>query len=408
MRQLLCALGSPHQKLPHVLVAGTNGKGSTAVLLASILAAGGYRTGLYTSPHLESVRERLRLDGRSIDGSELARRLERVVAVAERELGERPTYFEALTAIAFSLFADEAEIAVMEVGLGGRLDATNCGSPIAALIAEIGIDHGEILGRDLRAIAREKAGVLRGGRPAVVCVGSPDARDELDSRARQLGADWHDVTSECRWRRTGSGLELETPNRDYSLQPKLVGSHQQRNIALAVRGAELLSVAGWSGVTRQAIEVGVARVCWPGRLEMVDLPSGQRVALDAAHNLQSALALRAWLEGTGRSYRLLFGVLLEKNGPELLRTLADGATRVVLTAPRSSRAMAPDGLVDAVTSCSPSVVPDPSSALTAALDGASELVVVCGSIYLVGEVRRLLNRRYGVPTPAAELDLFAG
>ncbi|MCZ6508765.1 MAG: Mur ligase family protein [Acidobacteria bacterium] len=158
IRELLGSLGGPHQRLPHVLVAGTNGKGSTAAVLSSILVVAGYRTGLYTSPHLENVRERLRLDGHSITSAELARRLERVVEVAAGTLGELPTYFEALTAVAFDWFADEVDIAVMEVGLGGRLDATNLGEPIAALVTEIGIDHVDYLGGTEEAIAREKAG----------------------------------------------------------------------------------------------------------------------------------------------------------------------------------------------------------------------------------------------------------
>ncbi|MDH3402249.1 MAG: bifunctional folylpolyglutamate synthase/dihydrofolate synthase [Acidobacteriota bacterium] len=406
MRGVLAGLGDPHLRLPHVLVAGTNGKGSTAALVASMLGAAGHRTGLYTSPHLEDVRERLRLDGRAIGRAELAARLGRVVAAARRRLGSLPTYFEALTAAAFSWLADEAAIAVMEVGLGGRLDATNVGQPLAALVTEIGIDHAEILGGSEREIALEKAGVMRPGRPALAFVSSAAAREVLAGRARELGAQWHDVTAEVEWRLGGAGrVELATPERVYRLEPPLAGAHQLGNLALAVRAVEVLAAAGGPPTTRAAIEAGVARCRWPGRLERIDLASGHQVLLDAAHNPQGAAALKAYLDGEARPYRLLFGALGDKDVAGALLPLAAGATAVILTTPRSPRAVAPARLAELLPEGPVRVEEDAAAALTAALDPPAATVVVCGSIYLVGEVRRLLRARHGRPAAAVDVDL---
>ncbi len=407
-RRLLAGLGGPEARLPHVLVAGTNGKGSTAALVSSILVAAGYRTGLYTSPHLETVHERLRLDGRSIGDAELVSRLERVIAVAAARRDGLPTYFEALTAAAFSWFADEAEIGVLEVGLGGRLDATNCGEPIAALISEIGIDHAEILGRSEHLIALEKAGVMRPGRPALAFVSSRSARETLENRAREVGALWVDVAAQVDWRARDSGeVDLRTPERAYRLRLPLAGEHQLRNVALAVRAAEILA-ADWALVSPAAIEAGISRCRWPGRLERVELPGGPVVLLDAAHNPQGANALCRFLDSGGDSYRLLFGALAEKDVDSVLPLLAERAESVILTRPESSRAIPPATLVGRVGVLPVTVVEDVGAALTAALEPPLEMLVVCGSIYLVGEVRQLLRRRFGVPAAAVDTNVAGG
>ena len=197
MRGLLAALGSPQLRFPAVLVAGSNGKGSTAALLAAMAGAAGYRTGLYTSPHLETVEERLRIDGRAVGGERLGELLEEVVACAERRLGHSPTYFEAVTAAAFLWFAAErVDLAVVEVGLGGRLDATNVCEPVLSLITSISLEHRELLGDTLAAIAREKAGILRAGRPALSWVEDREAAGALREVAAGLGAPLHTAESE--------------------------------------------------------------------------------------------------------------------------------------------------------------------------------------------------------------------
>lgn len=406
MRRILAALGEPQRRLPHVLVAGTNGKGSTAAYLGSMLVAAGYRTGLYTSPHLENARERLRLDGRAVSVRVLTRRLHRVIDAALRGGGDLPTYFEALTGAAFDLFADEAEVAVMEVGLGGRLDATNCGDPIAAVVSEIGVDHVEFLGTSEEDIAGEKAGVMRALRPVVSAVTSDRAREVLRRRAVDLGARWIDVAAEVTWRDDGHGMvDLTTPGHRYLLRPALGGAHQRRNLALAVRVAEVLRGEGWSRLSADAVRRGAERCRWPGRLERVALPSGHVVVLDAAHNPQGAAILAQALAASESPYRLLFGALADKDAAGSLAHLAEGARDVVLTTPPSRRALDPATLAGHVTGTPVVVVADPGRALTRALAGPPCQVVACGSIYLVGDLRRRLRRRFGVPLAAVAVPV---
>lgn len=408
MGRLLVALGEPHRRLLQVLVAGTNGKGSTAALLHSILTAAGYRCGLYTSPHLENVRERLRIDGRAVGLDELVERLQRVLGVAAAQVGARPTYFEALTAVAFDLFADETDIAVLEVGLGGRLDATNVGDPILSLITEIGVDHVEFLGRTEAEIAREKAGVMRRGRPVLSAVTS-SARSELERLAQAKGARWIDVlTQSAVHDRDETTIDLTTRSATHRLSVSLPGEHQRRNLALAVSAAETLANEGWHRVTSQAIAVGVAGCSWPGRLERVPLDDGREVLLDAAHNPQGAAALADYLARYPARDCLVFGALEDKDVGAILPALAEGAERVVLTAPRSPRALAPEALIGLVDAGRAGVEIDAAGALDSALAGDEQRIVVCGSIYLVGDVRRQLRRRFGRPVAAVELDLATG
>jgi dihydrofolate synthase/folylpolyglutamate synthase len=269
-RALLVRMGDPQRRFPAVLIAGTNGKGSTSAFLAAIAQAAGYRTGLYTSPHLEFVEERLRIDGRMIEPGRFGRILEDLVGLAERETGVPPTYFEAVTLAAFQWFAEErVDLAVVEVGLGGRLDATNLCDPILSLITPIGFDHQEYLGDTLAAIAREKAGILRSGKPALVWAGEPEAADSIREAAAGIGADLRFVPEEVRieaiepegW--TGQRVRLATPVRSYDLQIALLGAHQAINLGLAVRAAETLVGLGFDRIDPDAIQEGAAACRWP-------------------------------------------------------------------------------------------------------------------------------------------------
>ncbi len=408
-RRLLADLDRPQSRLAVVLVAGTNGKGSTAALLAAMATAAGYRTGLFTSPHLEEVEERIRVDGHSIDSERLAAELEEVVRAAERGQGRLPTYFEALTAAALLHFVRRrVKLAVLEVGLGGRLDATNTTEPILSLIAEIAFDHEEYLGTDLRSIAREKAGILRRDRPAVAWCGGRSAGRELTRAAREIGAalvsgpDSCQVLSVERRVPAGQRVVLRTGAQEYELETRLSGRHQVGNLALATLGAEALGELGWTGLDRDAIARGAASCRWPGRLEGVEVPGCRAVLLDAAHNPSGALSLARHLEEEGGPYDLLFGVLGDKRVQQVLGPLAAGAERVFLTRPRSPRAAALETLEAALGAPADLAEPDPARALAAALAAGDSRLVVCGSLYLVGEARRELRRRFGMPAPARE------
>ncbi len=393
-RTLLAAMGDPQRRFPSVLVAGTNGKGSTSALLAAMAQAAGYRTGLYTSPHLEDVEERLRIDGRRIDSSRFAELLADLVNLAERETGSPPTYFEAVTLAAFRWFAEEeVDLAVVEVGLGGRLDATNLADPILSLITPIGFDHQEYLGTTLASIAREKAGILRSGRPALVWIEEPEAAESVREAALGVGADLHFASQEVRleeigfegW--AGQRVRLSTPVRSYDLRLALLGEHQAKNLGLAVRAAEI----AWGN--RRSSDLGGSR-CLPlaGTAGGDRAEGGRRVLLDAAHNPSGAAVLAEFLDRLGRPADLLFGVLADKDYAEMLGLLASRADRIVLTTPASPRAKAPEELAvllgdrDGVL-----VEPDPARALETALTLGGEILAVCGSIFLVGEIRKRLK-----------------
>ena len=416
-RRLLAALGDPQRAFPAVLVAGSNGKGSTSALLAAMAQAGGYRTGLYTSPHLETVEERVRIDGRAMASDALGSLLEQVVRGGEEGFGYTPTYFEAMTAAAFLWFAEQrVDLAVVEVGMGGRLDATNLCEPAVSLITSISLEHREHLGDTLGAIAREKAGILRRGRPALTWIEEPEAAAAVAAAAADAGAELHVAREETAvtavssrgWQ--GQRVSLATPLHAYELELALLGEHQAHNLGLAVRAAEVLAERGFPRLDAAAVTAGAAACRWPGRLEAVELPAGRRVLLDAAHNAGGAAVLAAFLrQNLIAPADLLFGVLADKDAGDMLARLAALGCwrRIVLTAPPTQRARPPHELAALLAPSPPALVePELPSALSRALDLGGETLVACGSIYLVGEVRRLLRERFGVPA-AAELIVTA-
>lgn len=408
--RILHRLGDPQKGLPTVLVAGTNGKGSTAAMLAAVLGAAGYRVGLFTSPHVEEVEERIRIDGVAIDRIDLGRQLDRVVRTAEKAVGHPPTYFEALTEVAYAWFAEQrVDLAVMETGLGGRLDATNAGDPVLSIITEIGLDHTSHLGHTLPGIAREKAGILRAGRPALAWVTDRQARRSLVQVASRLGARLDVVADRRRvvavagpagWQ--GQRLRVSWGDGEFHVELPLAGRHQGRNLELVVRATESLATAGWGRLDGAALRRGIAGCRWPGRLERVALPGGRTVLLDCAHNPQAVGSLLDFLSEVDVEFDLLFGVLAEKQVESMLPPLAQRAGRVVLTAPDSPRAVSPEILAGHLAAATAVVEADAVAALEHALRSPGPLLVVCGSIYLVGEVRRELTARYGVPRPAVE------
>ncbi|HUP24804.1 MAG TPA: folylpolyglutamate synthase/dihydrofolate synthase family protein [Thermoanaerobaculia bacterium] len=411
IRGLLERLASPELAVPTVLVAGTNGKGSTATFLSSILRASGARVGLYTSPHLESVQERIRVDGVAIEAEPLLAALSRVLEAAPED-GERPTYFEALTAAAFLHFASaRVDVTVAEVGLGGRLDATNSSQPALSVITAIGYDHEEHLGSRLAQIAREKAGILRPGRQALACAANDEVREALLRAAGEAGSDLRFVEDEVTVAVLGpsaSGerwdFHLRTPEAEYEVHSRLRGRHQAINLALAVRAAEQLRTLRLARIDRVSVEAGVDRACWPGRLETVDLPGGGRVLLDGAHNEGGVVALADYLRSVvapaGRD--LLFGALQGKRAESTLRLLVPMFERVTLTEPPSPKALPAEELEGSAPGAA--VRPRVADALGAALEGGGQReLVVCGSLYLVGAVRMLLRQRFGVPVAAAAL-----
>ena len=385
MRSLLARLGDPHLHFRTVLVAGTNGKGSVSASLAAILTASGTRTGLFTSPHLTRFSERFVVDGQELPGATVLTALERLRTHAE---AAEASFFEVVTALGCLLFA-EADVtwAVMEVGLGGRLDATNVLDPELSVVTNIGLDHTAILGDTLPQIASEKAGILRAGRPAVTGVQS-ELLPVLDAAGSDLWAVGRELAVQAEplgW--DGWRVRAVSPAGTLDFRTLLLGEHGAGNAALAALAAQRL------GVPEAAIVAGAAGVRWPGRLERLPWRGGQ-VLLDGAHNPDGARALREALTGldVGR-VPFIFGAAEDKDALSMLRELLPHMSSLILTrAALSPRAAAPEELAARLASAGLelplSLADTPAEALALLPPGG--LSVVCGSLYLVGEVRPLL------------------
>ena len=387
IRAVLQALGRPQDRLRFVHVAGTNGKGSTCAMVESALRGPQFRTGLFTSPHLAEPTERIRIDGRAISADRFAEAFDRVHAV--NALDNHTTYFETVTAMALLVFAEEAaDLVVLEVGLGGRLDATNVVSPELCVITPVDFDHEAFLGKSLESIAGEKAGILKPGVPAVFAQQRPEAARVLDQRAAELSipvartADWSvgDLDIDAR----GSRFRL-TGGRDLHIACPLAGEHQVEN---AVTAAVALACLG---VPDSAIEAGIARTRWPGRLERVcERPE---IILDGAHNPAGARALAAYIDRfyAQRRVRLIYGAMRDKAIDEISGILFPRAHQVIVTAPQQARALAPEALRDIGDHPNLRTAPTLRDALALVEDASPEDVVfITGSLFLVAEARALL------------------
>ncbi|GGJ84421.1 bifunctional folylpolyglutamate synthase/dihydrofolate synthase [Deinococcus aquiradiocola] len=382
VRDLLRRLGDPQIAFRTVLVGGTNGKGSASASLAGMFRAGGVRAGLFTSPHLTRFSERFVVDGRELDGATVEAALARVRPHAE---AVQASFFEIVTATGCLLFAEAGVTwAVMEVGLGGRLDATNALQPHLSVVTNVGLDHTAILGGTREEIAAEKSGILRAGLPAVTGV-SAALLPILDA----VGADLWALDREFAVRAEPLGwdgwdVHLRSPLGELSLRTPLLGTHGAGNAALAALAALRL------GLPEQAVVTGAAGVRWPGRLERVAWRGGT-VLLDGAHNPDGTKALRDALRGLGvERVPVVFGAAQDKDAGEMLRDLTPVMSSLILTrAALSPRAALPDDLLAHLKPGLPVIVTDsPAEALARLPDGA--LSVVCGSLYLIGEVRPLL------------------
>ena len=395
MQRLLEAAGDPHRSVPAVLVAGTNGKGSTAATLSAIAHAAGYRVGLYTSPHLVDLEERWRVSEEPVGETAFVAAVRRLQSAA-RDAALVPTYFEALTLLAFFIFEQSrCDLAILEVGMGGRLDATNVVDPLLSIITRIDYDHQEWLGDTIEEIAGEKLGIARRGAPLVVA----DQLEEVMALMRRWCEDHdcpiHVVPEEVRVdsfssRIGGSSMELTTPERRYRLRSPLVGAHQIDNLSTGVRAAEVLGKT-FTAISEAAISEGVARTRWRGRLESFEL-EGRLVIVDGAHNPAGTASAAAFIGTLPGPRALVFGVLSDKDAASMLRPFAGLFDHVILTAPDSDRALEPDSLVPLVEDGKVTVNRNDEGAIRAAL-GIPDIatVAVCGSLYLAGTAIRLLD-----------------
>ncbi|MBX7166027.1 MAG: bifunctional folylpolyglutamate synthase/dihydrofolate synthase [Pirellulales bacterium] len=421
MRRLLEELGSPHQELNFVHVAGTKGKGSTSAMTAAVLTAAGYRTGLFSSPHLFRVEERVAIDGVSCSPERLAELVEIVRPVVEwlDAQGEEsdlrsPTYFEVLTAMALVDFARQGvDAAVLEVGLGGRLDSTNVVTPRTALITSISYDHTRQLGNTLELIAREKAGIVKPQVPTVSGVGEPTARAAICEICRERRAPLIELNVEFKAEyHAPARLDLadQCPTIDFhyddgagkthlaDVELGLVGQHQAANAAVAIAALVQLRRQGWD-LPEAAIRRGLAQVRWPARIEVISRQP--TVVVDAAHNVASVVALLQALEESfvARRRTLLFATSSDKDAPGMLRELLPHFERVVMTRFLSNpRAQSPESLVACAAELGRSdclAVADPLAAWRTARESLdpADLLCVTGSFFIAAEIQAEFNGR---------------
>lgn len=404
MRALMRELGHPENAFRSVIVAGTNGKGSVSAYLDTALRGISLRVGRYTSPHLIDIRERITVGGRNIGNADFERLVLRVRDAAGRLLRRgaietHPNHFEILTAVAFLYFEKHnVDIAVLEVGLGGRLDATNVASPLVSAIVSIDFDHEEYLGSTLSSIAAEKAGVVRANRVVVVGPMDKEAEAKIREISRKRRARVVPALEAVSLRRSDGELRVRTPRGNYAHVHPLAGAHQRINLVVAIRTLEALKAAGLKVDLERAV-AAMSLAVWPGRLERI----GRRppFLLDGAHNPAGAVALAAYLKETREPHVLVFGAMRDKHYREMGETLFPLARRVVVTRVRMTRAATTDQLAEIGHATGQEVIEEPSirGALSraASLARPGETVVVAGSLYLVGAVRKLLVNAPGAP-----------
>jgi dihydrofolate synthase/folylpolyglutamate synthase len=438
VRILLDALGNPHTHFPAVLIAGTNGKGSTASTLASILTEAGQRTGLYTSPHLKRPNERIRIGSpetqSDISDADFARLYFRVhdagqELVLSARLPQLPSYFEILTALAFLYFAEnKIDIAVLEVGMGGRLDATNVVNPLLSIVTDISLDHMEWLGPTITDIAREKAGILRRGGTMITLPQHPEANEILGEVAVKLDVRGVSAVPYVPAMETSGPYSVHAPDifgtsrATIEVDSPLAGAHQQRNVALAIAAAVELAAHHGFPITPAAIENGIRRTRWPGRLERISGRISKNSAensvgenriewiLDVAHNPAGAWALRTGIRSVLEAHSprvLVFSCLRDKPLNEMAQILFPLFDEVIVVPLQNARAASVDDLLAAAAATgTPAIAAESvSEALRMAQkrianhaginqhEAAGGLAVISGSVYLVGEARTLLLSR---------------
>jgi len=402
IRAILARLGHPERMFRSAHIAGTNGKGSVTAMVDTVLRCAGHRSARYTSPHLVDLSERFVVDGVAVDASAMraaARDVRDAIEAlrADGTLQAAPTFFEATTALAFELFRRaDVEVAVIEVGLGGRLDSTNVIEPVVTAITSIDFDHQQYLGSTLAAIAAEKAGIIKPDVPVVVGDLGREAMAVIEAIARERHApivrsrEGVSAGSSIRGHASTNAFDLRTPAHDYgTLTLSLRGEHQVANAIVAVRLLEELDRRGVR-VPADAVPEGLARVSWPGRLDHRSLPGGRELILDAAHNPAGAAALASYLTNMGGERPVLvFGAMRDKDVHGMLDVLLPTVNRMLVTRASNSRSADPEALAAEARAIAPSlnieVVASPADALTAAWSYSSR-VVVAGSIFLLGDV----------------------
>jgi dihydrofolate synthase/folylpolyglutamate synthase len=390
--KLAALAGNPQDRLRFIHVAGTNGKGSTCAMLESIYRAAGLRTGLFTSPHLVSFRERIQVNRQLISEDDVVRLVEELQPwLKQFSTDHHPTFFEVVTVMALNFFAEQkCDLVIWETGLGGRLDATNIVQPLASVITNIQFDHQQWLGDTLERIAAEKAGIIKPGVPVITTADEPEALAVIEKTAQEKNAPLVKVGQASRLSPSEKAKKSETGKMPVLPLP---GEHQKLNAALAIATVETLQSE--IPVSAAAVCTGLETVNWPGRLQSITRDSGQNILLDGAHNVAGAKALRSALDKnfTAARQTLILGVLQDKDWRHICETLAPMAARIFTVPVASERAADARELAAACRAANPAAEITACDSLRRALDLAASdrFVVVTGSLYLVGEALELLG-----------------
>ena len=390
--QLAALAGNPQDRLRFIHVAGTNGKGSTCAMLESIYRAAGLRVGLFTSPHLVSFRERIQINRQLVSEADVVRLVEQLQPLLKTfPTGHHPTFFEVVTVMALNFFAEQkCDLVIWETGLGGRLDATNIVTPLASVITNIALDHQPWLGDTLEKIAAEKAGIIKPGVPIITAADDPDALAVMERTAREKNAPLTPVAADVNPPQTS---EISAAFCRGAATLPLLGEHQKANAALALATVEVLQ--NKIPVSDAAIRNGLATVAWPGRLQLVVRPSGQKILLDGAHNVAGAKTLRKTVENNFpvEKRTLILGALQDKDWRQICEVLAPLAARIFTVPVASERAANPRELAAACRAVNPAAGIVAGESLAEALTGAEadDFVLITGSLYLVGEALERLG-----------------
>jgi dihydrofolate synthase/folylpolyglutamate synthase len=402
MERILNAIGNPHKEIQVIHIGGTNGKGSTAAMMSSILQKEGYRVGLYTSPHLVRFTERIKVNGKEIEEEEVATLAEWMKKEIEAAGITLPfTFFDFTTAMALHYFKQRlVDLTILEVGLGGRLDSTNVVDPLISIITNIAKDHEEYLGKSISKIAREKAGIIKKGRPLITAATQPQVLRLFSKICQEKGAPYFRVGKEFRYVRAEDGdFHYEGLNRKlWSIHLNLKGYHQILNATTALGSMEVLEDLGYCVSTDAMIE-GLREVDWPGRLEMVS--SSPRVILDGAHNPAGVLAIQESLEKEFQYQHLilLIGIMKDKDIQSMLHLLAPLADHIILTRPQTDRAASPDLLKKLLgrNGKKAEVIENLKEAIEKGLSltQKEDLLCITGSLFTVGEARAYFHPKRG-------------
>jgi len=390
--RILSFLNNPHKSYPTIHIAGTNGKGSTAAIMESILANSGYRIGLYTSPHLVDFRERIRINGRLIDQKYIT---DFFTDVQDKFAAINPTFFEAVTALAFTYFRDEkVDLAVIETGLGGRFDATNVIAPVVSVITNIDKEHTQHLGKEISQIAFEKAGIIKNGVPVVTAAGHIDARRIIRQTCKQRKSNLISIFDETQWviqdiSERNTEMDIFTRSQKYyNLRLALPGRHQLENAIcgiVAAEQAESLNIK----LTPTGAVLGFRDVKWPGRLQRIE--KSPEVILDVAHNPAAMKRLYEYFKEfyAGRYIIAVFGILADKDSNRMLTELGRFADVMIITKPMTERAADPEKLARQASHLTSNfqVIPHVRDAVKTAIESArpEDVILITGSHYTVGE-----------------------